>query len=130
MGKAMSVLYEFLTTDPDPRGNETQEEYYKRRIRRLKLQRLLIRSFPEEFQALDEAVFHKRFAEADKDDKDERVAAALSTYTGRDKFATAMHGRHGIPMVEVVYDGPKALTWIRQGRFRELDDPERWIARV
>lgn len=137
----MSALYNFLTHDPEPRhggvlGCETSEHYHRRRIRRLKLQRLLIRSFPREFQALDEYVFEKQrvkvgrvTSDAGPDLKNELVAAHISTFTGRDRLVASMimpiRQRLGKepPPEPPKNDELKALRWVKGGRWAELDRP-------
>lgn len=123
----MSVLYNFLTRDPEPRGCEDSRDYHKRRIRRLRVQRLIIQSFPREFQALDEAIFRGEHRKVGSGDKDGLVAASISTFTGRDRLVAAMlvpiRERTGRLAPPENKDELKALRWVKGGRWAELDSP-------
>ena len=77
----MSPLYNYLTRDPDYIPGEPRGRFFRRVNRRRAIQRLLIRSFPREFQALDESLFNKAMHKAGGE-KNSIVSGAIETFTG------------------------------------------------
>lgn len=131
-------LYKFLTQDPPSRERESFEDFRVRRLRRLRLQKLLISSFPKEFERLDVYIHNQRI-KAVKGDKEGMVGGSITTFTGRERLATAMlvpirqQLRQESPldqMASVLGDEEeplpvekplKALQWLKTSRWAELD---------
>ena len=115
----MSRLYQFLTRDPDYRPGEPRGLFYKRVNRRRAIQRLIIRSFPREFQRLDERLYNEAISVA-KGDKDALVSGVISTFTGRERLARAMIADWRVQPSPEEPDQLKALEWIKATRFQPL----------
>ncbi len=120
----MSHLYHFLTTDPDPLPDETRSEFFKRVNKRRAIQRLIIRSFPREFQLLDEKLFNESMRKAGGD-KLKIVSGGIGTFTGRERLAGAMVApiRQNLGRSPKPPEDPnqlKALEWIKTRRFQPL----------
>ncbi len=115
----MSRLYEFLTRDPDYRPGEPRNLFYARVNRRRALQRLLIRSFPREFQRLDERLFNAAINKAEGD-KDRLVEGAIGTFTGRTRLARAMVSDWRVQPTPEDPNELKALEWLKSSRFQPL----------
>jgi hypothetical protein len=120
----MSKLYDFLTHDPNPRGWENGYQYHVRCNRRRAIQRLIIRSFPREFQRLDESVLREALHKLAGEGKNGIVAANVSTFTGRDRLAHAMttplRERYGKDAPVVDPDEMKALRWLKSEKYQSL----------
>lgn len=120
----MSRLYQFLTLDPDYIPGEPRGQFYRRVNRRRAIQRLIIRSFPREFQRLDERLYNEAINKA-KGDKDRLVDGAIGTFTGRERLAGAMLNpiRTNLEKKSLPPEDPnelKALKWIKSKRFQPL----------
>lgn len=119
----MSHLYNFLTRDPDYIPGEPRGRFYKRVNRRRALQRLIIRSFPREFQRLDERLFNEAMHKANG--KDGIVAGAIGTFTGRERLAGAMSlplRERGKPKSPEDPEKLKALDWLKSARFQPVGE--------
>ena len=121
----MSRLYQFLTRDPDYIPGEPRGRFYQRVNRRRALQRLIIRSFPQEFQRLDEKLFNEAIHKA-KGDKNGIVDGAIGTFTGRERLARAMANPIRVNIEGEQTPPPedpnklKALEWLESSRFQPL----------
>lgn len=118
----MSVLYNFLTTDPEVDPKENLASYYKRVSKRRAIQRLIIRSFPREFQQLDERLFNESMHRA-AGDKNGIIAGGIATFTGRERLARAMVNPIRTNLEGLPPNDPnelKALEWIKLRRYQPL----------
>ncbi len=120
----MSRLYHFLTTDPDYRPGENMGDFFKRVNKRRAIQRI-IRSFPREFQLLDEKLFSDSMRKAGGD-KLEIVSGGIGTFTGRERLASAMVA----PIRENANPSPKpptdpnilkALEWVKSRKYQPIE---------
>jgi hypothetical protein len=115
----MSRIYHFLTHDPDYRPGEPRNLFYRRVNRRRAIQRLLIRSFPIEFQRLDERLYNEAVHKA-KGDKDSLVSGVIATFTGRERLARAMAGNLRDRLHPEDSNKLKALEWVKGSRYQPI----------